>query len=206
MSTTKAKVSPTIISVLLKALRTILGRKAGSIALTNWDLRISQKHIVIICIRGLLAVLTKRWVVSRKALVLPSRSWSSVWDGYLPRIPDIITYHWAAVAARVPCNGHPRKITPEVAMSSSRYALSCMLAISSAYICHQLSARIFWRYDNLTLVTTRPPKHEATNIRGLEDESFCNRVRLSLRMAAVALPLLCGAAGCLTVCRRRWLF
>lgn len=76
--------------------------------------------------------LRNRSDVSRRTLVWPSRSWSRVCEGLLLRIPPNIALHWAAVPARVPCRGDPRKTTPDVARTNFWYSLPLMPAISRA--------------------------------------------------------------------------
>ena len=56
--------------------------------------------------------------VSRSFLVPPSRSESSVCEGLFPRMPANMAFHCAAVPARVPCRGDPRKTTPDVATTN----------------------------------------------------------------------------------------
>lgn len=65
-------------------------------------------------------MLTNLSEVFLSALVLPSRSSTSVLEGDLLRMPPSIACHCAALPALVPCNGLPRNTTPEVATSNCR--------------------------------------------------------------------------------------
>ena len=118
-------------------------------------------------------MLTKFSEVFLSALVLPSRSSSSVCEGDFPRIPANMVCHWAASPALVPCNGDPRNTTPQVATSNFRCSLLWIFAISSALNSIQFALNQAGDDRWLTLVSTRPPKHEATKINGLECASCC---------------------------------